>query len=299
MSFFIIYTELFVVGNIENNLLTSDKVTMVVNSCDAYQDILPLFFCALDEYWPNRAFGVVINSESEVEKVKNSKLCLNYVGKRNGNEWGLRLLRTLASIETEYVIMVFDDYVLESIVDISQVNSIISFMDDHSYAAVYYLNAVCVKSHVDDENSSYRLLKDRVDYRLNSAPAVWRRKDLMNYIGIGDNPWAWEVFGSYRTFGDGKDFYSPSSIENNIYNYQYKKGGAIYRGKWVSDVVLPKNKKYNLNIDFNQRGFSDNNSFEKRKLSWKVNFMWLGFRMVGFKVFYFIIRSLKAKIDAL
>jgi len=282
-----------------NSLLTPSKVTMVVNSCDEYKDVWPLFFCALDEYWPNRAFGVVINSGSEVKKIKKTKLYLNNVDKENGNGWGLRLLRTLASIETEYVITVFDDYILESIVDISQVNSIISFMDDHPYAAVYYLNAVCLKSHVDDENSSYRLLKDRVDYRLNSAPAVWRRKDLMNYIGIGDNPWAWEVFGSYRTFGDGKEFYSPSSIKNNIYNYQYKKGGAIYRGKWVSDVVVSKVKKYNLDIDFAKRGFSDNNLFEKRSLFWKFSFLWLGFKMIGFKVFYFIIRSLKVKINAL
>jgi len=287
------------VGNIDSNLLTSDKVTMVINSCDAYQEIWPLFFCALDEYWPNRDFEVVINSESEVKKTKNTKLYLNNVDKENGNGWGLRLLRTLASIETEYVITVFDDYILESIVDISQVNNIISFMDDHPYAAVYYLNAVCLKSHVDDEDSSYRLLKDRVDYRLNSAPAVWRRKDLMSYIGERDNPWAWEVFGSYRTFGDGKEFYSPSSVINNIYNYNFKKGGAIYRGKWVSDVVVPKVKKYNLDIDFAKRGFSDNNLFEKRSLFWKFSFLWLGFKMIGFKVFYFIIRSLKVKIDAL
>ena len=64
-----------------NSLLTPSKVTMVVNSCDEYKDVWPLFFCALDEYWPNRAFGVVINSGSEVKKIKKTKLYLNNVDK--------------------------------------------------------------------------------------------------------------------------------------------------------------------------------------------------------------------------
>lgn len=270
---------------------------MVINSCDAYQDVWPLFFCALDEYWPNRDFDTVINSESKVEKNTDNTFSLSTGRQVNAGGWGARLLNVLADIETEYVIMVFDDYLLESLVDTQQVNDIVGFLDEHETAAVYYLNAVCIKTHVDDKDSSFRLLKDRVDYRLNSAPAIWRRRDLMGYIGVNDNPWAWEVFGSYRTFGDGKDFYSPSSVSNNIYNYDYGKGGAIYRGKWVAGVVVPKAKKYGLNIDFSKRGFSNSNSFEKRGLAWKVHFLWLGFNMVGFKVIYFVVNAVKAKLN--
>ncbi len=281
-----------------SDFLTSSKVTMVVNSCDAYKDVWPLFFKAIDEYWPERNFDIVINAESQLLDIKeDGGPSLHFDSGLSGDDWGARLIKTLNHIKTEYVIMVFDDYILESMIDVCKVNDIIHFMDVNTNAAVYYLNAVCLKSHVDDENSSYRLLKDRVDYRLNSAPAVWRRKDLMSYVGIADNPWAWEVFGSYRTFGDGKDFYSPSSIKNNIYDYQYKKGGAIYRGKWVSDVVFLKNKKYSLNMDFSKRGFSVDDTFEKRGVIWKLRFLLLGFNMVGFRAVYFVINAIKAKLN--
>lgn len=282
----------------DKNLLTSDKVTMVVNSCDAYQDVWPLFFCALDEFWPKHQFEVVINSESEVEKRIKNKASLTSLDKRDNKAWGLRLLKTLDSIQTEYVIMVYDDYILESSVDVERVNNILGFMDENPNVAVFYLNAVCYKTHIDDEAAPYRQLKDNVDYRLNSAPAVWRRKDLMKYIGENDDPWAWEVFGSYRTFKDGKEFYSQSAEKNNIYVYPFRKGGAIYRGKWVEDVVVPKAKKYELNIDFSKRGFSENNSFEKRGMFWKLRFFWLGINMVGFKAVYFIINALKEKFNA-
>ncbi|GKT11850.1 MAG: hypothetical protein ISEC1_P0823 [Thiomicrorhabdus sp.] len=271
---------------------------MIVNSCDAYQDVLPLFYCALDEYWPNRQFDVVINAESVIDQTINNKALLTSLDRKESKSWGLRLLKTLANIETEYVIMAYDDYILESSVDVNRVNNIVGFMDENPNSAVFYLNAVCYKSHIDDEAAAYRQLKDKVDYRLNSAPAVWRRKDLMKYVGENDDPWVWEVFGTYRTFGDGKEFYSQSSAKNNIYDYPYQKGGAVYRGKWVSDVVVPKSKKYNLDIDFSKRGFSDNRIFEKRDLAWKVRFLWLGFNMVGFKMLYFVINALKAKLNA-
>jgi len=120
---------------------------------------------------------------------------------------------------------------------------------------------------------------------------------LIKYTGKNDTPWAWEVFGSYRTYKDGKKFYAPVSSSFSLYRFDYEKGGAIYRGKWVSHVVIPKNKKYNLNMDFSIRGFSAEDRYEKRSLTWKMKFLLLGFRMVGFKSFIFIIRYLKIKLQ--
>lgn len=280
----------------EKNLLTNENIVMVVNSCDAYQDVLPMFFCALDEYWPSRSFNVVINSESNLDKIKEKNTSLHTVDNKNNYKWGSRFLETLDDIQTEYIIMVYDDYILESTVNVEQLNNIVGFMDENPNTAAVYLNNICMESLVDDYNSSLCLVKDKVDFRLNSAPAVWRRKDLMQYTGINDNPWAWEVFGSYRTFGDGKSFYAPCSEKYNIYDYSFKKGGAIYRGKWVSNVVIPKAKKYNLNIDFSERGFTPDSFHEKRTIVWKLKFISLGFKMVGFKAFIFLYRAIKSKI---
>jgi len=145
------------------------------------------------------------------------------------------------------------------------------------------------------EGNKYVLLDDKVDYRLNSSPAIWRRKDLLGYTGVFDNPWAWEVFGTFRTIGDGKKLYCPSEKEEDIFKYNYNKGGAIYRGKWVRDVVVDKNEKYGLNVDFSERGFSIEDGHEKRSLKWKIDFILLGYKMVGLKVFSFIYRTFKSR----
>lgn len=269
----------------------SEKLTMLVNSCDAYQDVWPLFFSALDQHWGDRPFDVVLNCESTLDK-----LGINNSGSL---PWGGRLLKLLNFLNSEYVILVFDDFLLEAPVDVEKIGSIVTFLDQRPDASVYYLNAVCLNTHQDDEYSEFRVLRDLVDYRLNSAPAIWRRKDLIAYTSALDTPWVWEFFGSYRTFLNKKEFYSPSSVKNNIFKYSYQTGGAIYRGKWVRNVVVPLCDKYDLNVDFSIRGFADLSAPEKRSLIWKVGFFLTGCRAVGVRtIFYFrCIRNLFSKFE--
>jgi hypothetical protein len=92
-------------------------------------------------------------------------------------------------------------------------------------------------------------------------------------------------------------FYSVKNDFENLYNYNHIKGGAIYRGKWVEEVVTDKIYKYNLNINLSSRGVAELDNLPKRSLFWKVDFFLEGFRMVGFKAFnlvsYYIVEKFK------
>ena len=236
------------------------------------------------------------------EKLSNlgaNVIVSNFKGR---GSWGLRLRDSLQEIETEYVLSVYDDFILEYPINDLELSDILLRMDSDLDIAVVYLTKLGLKTKENTclvcdrkKGNKYVLLDDKVDYRLNSAPAIWRRKDLLNYTGVFDNPWAWEVFGTFRTIRDKKKFYCPGEKEEDIYKYNSKKGGAIYRGKWVGDVVVDKNEKYSLNVDFTKRGFSIDNGHEKRSLKWKIAFILLGYKMIGLKVFQFIYRALKGK----
>jgi hypothetical protein len=143
--------------------------------------------------------------------------------------------------------------------------------------------------------NDYRLLKDNVNYRLNSVPSVWKTEELVRYTEKIDNPWSWEVFGSYRTFNNKRNFYSSSSQTKNIFKFNYNKGGAIYRGKWVKEVVESKVLKYKLNINLQDRGFVNLDEQFKRSFRWKVDFILLGFRSIGLKMMIYLYRSFKQK----
>lgn len=274
-----------------------ENLTIVINSCDAYSDVWDLFFLALEEFWPNSNIKVLLNTETLQIKNRNMVETSNYSVSSGEDRWGERLLYTLNSIQTDYVMMIYDDFILEDFIDEEKLISLIKNLELNKKIAVHYLSYLSSKIPLTLENKEcgQSLVKQGVDYRLNSAPAVWRRTSLIGFTGKNDTPWAWEVFGSYRTFNCDKLFYAPVDKKEGLYQYNFNKGGAIYRGKWVFDVVDEKNRKYGLSTDYSKRGISAPNFNEKRSVKWKINFLLLGYKMVGFKVFMFVPRYLKAK----
>lgn len=271
---------------------------IVVNTCDAYEDVWELFFCAFREYWPDCKYKIILNTEFKQKNLGEINAVVHNFNSPNGGDvWGMRLKQTLNAYDSKYVIMLYDDFILENYVNQQEIASCKNWLDENPNVAVFYFNNISVNTNIQDERfDGFELMPRRGDYKLNSAPAIWRRKKLLQFIEDNDNPWAWEFFGSYRTYKSTDLFYCAKKECENIYPYSYAMGGAIYRGKWVGKVVLPLIEKYNLKIDVNERGLSDdilrNN---KRSLLWVAIFFLRGFSMIRFGVFLFIYRIIRKK----
>ena len=119
---------------------------------------------------------------------------------------------------------------------------------------------------------------------------------LNDLLNVSDDPWSWEAFAGYKKLAQLKKILTIPKNTTIAYNYAAAKGGGVYRGKWVEEVVAKKVKKYNLQLDFSIRGLSTNTNQQKRDIYWKMKFLFKGFRMVGFKVFYFILFSIINRI---
>lgn len=271
-------------------------LTIVVNTCDAYHDVLGIFFYALRECWPDCPYPVVINTESNTHHYPAR--VHNHSSRSGVDDWGARLRSTLSSIDTEFVLMLYDDFILDAPVNNQRVQAALQLLQSQAQAVVAYLINTARPLASMSADDVFIPIKDKVDYRLNSAPAIWRKQTLMDYTCAGDTPWAWEVFGTYKTWGDGQIYYSLNPCQDDIYPYNYAKGGAIYRGKWVREVVEQVAHKYPLDIDWSLRGFSSDTVFEKRSWMWKLRFMQTGFRMVGFKALHFVTSYIKDKLHA-
>jgi hypothetical protein len=274
----------------------SQVLTIVVNTCDDYSDVLEIFFKAFEKWWPNCPYSIVINTESNQYVTSFPARVNTSQSNVNTDDWGARLLSTLTDIESEFVLMVYDDFILEENVDSDQIQKAILLLESQDRAAVTYLINTSLPLMTDDSESVFVPIKDRVEYRLNSAPGIWRRQVLMDYTSPGDNPWAWEVFGTYRTWGDGLSYYSIGPNQRDIFPYNYSKGGAIYRGKWVNEVVDKAIMNYPLSIDWSNRGFSSEKVSEAHSLTWRIRFMQTGWKMVGFKALNFLRAYLKEKL---
>lgn len=275
------------------------EVTIIVNTCDAYEDVWQLFFCAFNEYWSECEYEIILNTEKKQTKLLNNKIRIHNFHSLNGEDkWGLRLKQTLIECKSQYVLMLYDDFILEGAIAEDKIKECLESMDRHPEVAVFYFNNISVNKNIsDDRFEGYELMPQRGDYKLNSAPSVWRREKLMSYVENNDNPWGWEFFGSYRTYGTSDLFYCVQKGHENIYPYNYEMGGAIYRGKWVGQIVLPLIEKYGLQINLRIRGLADGaQTNNKRSLLWKMKFVLLGFRMIGVGAFIFIYRALRKKL---
>jgi len=272
---------------------------ILVNSCDGYEDVWPLFFSALKDNWENCDLQIYLNTEKKVFHFDGLRLNLinSYAESGKDQPWGGRLIETLKAINKEYIINLFDDFVLEQKVDIEKIAKCITAMINNKQIAVFYFSNIPGINLEDKLHDGFELIGARNDYRLNSAPALWRREKLIEFTGEIDSPWAWEFFGSARTFGKKDLFYCAKKNEENIFVYNYALGGAIRRGRWVESVARPLIEKYNLKIDLKVRGCASESLSEgKYSLGWKINFFLIGFRMIGLKIFIFIFRIFKKKI---
>lgn len=270
-------------------------LAIVVNSCDAYSDVLELFFAALQDQWPDCPYPIVINTENN--NYERFPATVHNSGAKGADKWGERLRGTLQSTSSEFVLMLCDDFILEAAVSLEGLESALDLLQGDETSAVVYLINTSLPVVEPGDSNMYLEVRDGSDYRLNSAPGIWRKRDLLNYTEPNDNPWAWEVFGSYRTYRDGKSFYTLNPKFTDVYPYDYRKGGAIYRGKWVRSVVLGMFDKYELDVDPLLRGYSEEGSYEPRSLWWKLSFMATGYRMVGLKSLLFVYRYMREKIN--
>lgn len=274
------------------------SVAIVVNSCDAYSDLWDIFLLCMSEYWGNCNYQIVLNTESKNYSIQdeiNFDVLTHHYSSGGKDLWGARLISTLLDINAEFVIVLYDDFLLNSQVNQDRLDELIHLMSVNSRIGVIYLTKLLGVEKGKSWGNDLAEVAPYADYRLNSSPAIWRKDTLLSFTGKKDNPWAWEYFGSYRTFRASSVFLAIDDSGVDAYPYDYRKGGAIYRGKWVLEVIEPIIERHKLTIDTAVRGVVDSTSNPKRDIAWKVSFLAIGFQMIGFRLLEVIFRVSRRK----
>ena len=153
--------------------------TVLVTSCDAYRDVEAPFLKLFRKYWPDCPFELVVNGEtSAVEGFDRMLLS----GK--GKTWSQMLVEALDRIETPYVIMLMNDYFLESTVDTGLI-----------------LRRLSEAKEKDAIN--YRLCPDppravkNTAYSVSCKAGIWNREFLRDLAAKTKSAWEFERYGSY------------------------------------------------------------------------------------------------------
>lgn len=253
---------MYSIGKSKPNM--KDKVSILVNSCDKYEDVWKPFFIILKRKY-DCPYKIYLNTETKICSEK-SVITLNSGVK--SISWSLRLKKALKRIKTKYVLFFLEDFFLLEDVNQKIIDEAIKMMDnDKKISVISFENSdkfiSCFSNY-----EGYNLRKEDSMYYLNCQTAIWRRKDLIKFLSPYEDPWQFELFGSERAKLYNKKFLFTSSKGNLpfIYNANYHDGNGLHFGQWLK-ATIKVFEDNDIKFDFNKRGIYDG---QIREIEWIV-----------------------------
>ena len=190
--------------------------SILVLSCDKYEPCWTPFFKLLDKYWESHPSVYLVTESKKCEYCKTINV--------DSDIWSQRFLGALREIESDYVLVMLDDFFIRDYVDVDRISDI-EFTSD----------IICYNFEIDYREPALRLnewdiQKNNQVYLNSCQPTLWDRKKLMQRLYCDLNPQEWElqnIDSRYIHFINNKDFI----IDIGYRHQDLSVGWGITRGK--------------------------------------------------------------------
>lgn len=234
--------------------------TLVVNSCDRFEDCWFPFFRLLQTHWPDLSESILLITQRKSYEHPGMAVQAARVGD-NAEEmeptWSTCLLRALEMVETPLVLYVQEDYFLNRPVDGRTVKEFASMM--LSDANVKHIGLTHFGSQgpfADTEDPRLKEIGSRARYRIATQAGLWRTETLRSYLRPEENGWMFEIYGTRRAWRRSERFLTvdPDAFGpggHPVFSYTHT---GIIKGKW--HPAMPELfASHGIDVDFAKRGF--------------------------------------------
>jgi len=252
--------------------------SILVNTCDKFEDCWDPFFKLFSIYWPDYKGKIFLNTEyKDYSYPELDIIAVKGCAKHNIPEniritWSQCLMWALESIDDDIVLYMQEDYFIKDFVKSDIVSKYVSLMHEHKDIHCIHITdqAVISENKSQYENLYEVVLKQR--YRISCQAALWKNNVLKSYIREYESAWQFEEFGSKRAAILKHNFYVVDRNwvrlnEFEIIPYVFT---GIVQGYWYEEVV-PLFKKHNIVIDYFQRGFVNDSPRKPLKMRFLYN----------------------------
>lgn len=238
------------------------KCSIIYNTCDKYEFLWGGFFQLMDKYWNDCDMKIIFNTE-EKDFTYGQFIIERPKGLNTGVSWSQRIINSLNSVSTPYVIMILDDFWLKATVETKEIQRCIDLMENDSSICCINFAAQPSPNRAYRNEKKYEKRGRFAAYRVNAQIALWRVDYLKNIMRSYENPWQFEISGSFRSILMGGTFLSIKRGEHSPFVYDY--GFLIVRGMYNKEIVEYFKEKEGLEINFplkeyNAREYYDNKS---------------------------------------
>lgn len=162
----------------------TNRLTLVVTTCEKFKDMWVNQAKAIENFWPNHPKCIFITDKGSPE-FKNITFL-----ECEGN-YSDRLRNGLKEIESEYILLSMDDYLLKSKIDDDKLNRLLDLISnqDAGYCKIHYARY----GKVVDRKNKIKSLPLNVPYEVSLLPGIWKKECLIKVLGENKNPWQTEV----------------------------------------------------------------------------------------------------------
>ncbi len=209
----------------------TNGASILVLSCDKNAALLNIFFRFFRENWRQCPFPVYLGMEREKVSHLNVEVLLS-----NHPSWSGRVRGYLEQIQSEYVLPILDDFVLEEEADQAELDRILSIMGERPDIACVSLADIYDKKNYASEFPRLVYRRRRANYLLSTQVGIWRKDVLRGLLREDENPWQTELYGSIRA--RRLVAYKFLCLDSDKHQpYVYNRGWLVVRGVWNGNEI--------------------------------------------------------------
>lgn len=240
--------------------------TLLVNSCDGFEDCWLPFFTLFERYWSGSKPSVVLNTENKSFEYPGIDLRVSRVehGRERRLSWSECLDAALATIKTPLVLYMQEDYFIEQPIDTAMIAAMTQRMlGEPMIDHIGLTHFGAGKPILDDTRPHLSRIGPRATYRISTQAALWRREALRSYLLPWESGWMFELFGTVRSW-KRDDLFLTLDRATTAPALAYQHTGIV-KGQW-SKFVPALFEREGIHVDFSKRGFyeGDVSPFSRR-----------------------------------
>lgn len=219
--------------------MKKDEVTILVNSCDLYEDTWYPFFKLLHLQWPDCPYRVMLNTETK--KYNCPFMKVETINSDKDLSWTARLKHALNSIDSEFILFFLEDFFLLEPVKTEVFNKALNIIKENEDVGLIHFPPTekeMPKPKNDLENCFYELPVRKRTLRTRVAVSLFRKDYFLKLLYGDENPWQYEreshirsMFAGYKIIRQNYSLYPPAFT----YCLDHSIGIGVTSRKWLKN----------------------------------------------------------------
>lgn len=219
---------------------------IVIPSTTKYSDAWGPFVALFRKFWQDCQYPLTLITDTKTDPWDGDNAIV--IGQDLG--WCANFRKGLEQVDSEFILMLQEDFMLNAPVDHAYVNKALKMMLDDDSIGCFRLYP-CPGPDIT-LGADYGQIDSNAKYRVSCQSAIWRKSHIMDILARFNTPREFEIDGTNYVNNNCNNYkYLSVKREPNQWPIQYY-CSAITRGSWNPDAVAFV-KSFGIPIDTSRR----------------------------------------------